>query len=169
MLGVMSQTSPNVVYREVGADRLDDVRPLWEALNAYHSQLSPHFAGEVDGRTFESRKREFLGKADTGKIRIDLVTAGSDAGDIAYCISSVSAKGVTEVDSLFVDARFRGRGMGTELMSRALAWFHATGATAIVVSVMHGNEQAVAFYRRFGFHPRALVMKISPTGNADNR
>lgn len=60
----MSHTSLHVVYREVGADRLDDVRLLWEALNAYHSQLSPHFAGEVDCRTFGSRKREFLAKAD---------------------------------------------------------------------------------------------------------
>ena len=165
----MSHVLPDLVYREVGADRIDDVRVLWEALNAYHSQLSAHFAHEVDRRTFESRKREFLARANTGKVRIDLVTAGSEGTAIAYCLSNVSAEGVAEVDSLFVDTRFRGCGIGTELMRRALAWFRTTAATSLVVSVMHGNDKAVAFYRRFGFQPRTVVMKISPSNDGENR
>jgi diamine N-acetyltransferase len=153
------------VYREIGTDRMDDVRVLWEALNVFHSHLSPHLANEVNARTFESRKRELLAKADAGEVRIEVVAADSDGGDIAYCVSSVSADGVAEVDSLFVDSRFRGCGIGTELMRRALAWFRTAGGASIVVSVMHSNDNAVAFYRRFGFRPRSVVMKMS--ANAD--
>ncbi len=151
-----------LVYREVGADHIDNVQLLWETLNAYHSQLSPQSAKEVGHRTFESRKRELLAKADAGKLRIDLVAAGSNGADVAYCISTVATERVAEIDSLFVDVRFRGCGIGAELMRRALAWFRTMEATSIIVSVMYNNDKAVAFYRRFGFHPRAVTMKMLP-------
>jgi diamine N-acetyltransferase len=155
----MNHTNLQFVYRDVAIERIDEIRPLWEELNAYHLQLSPHFADEVGRRTFEFRKREILAKTQTGKVRIELAAAGPDGADVAYCIATVSADGVAEVDSIFVAARFRGCGIGTELMQRALAWFRAAGATSTVVSVMHGNDEAVAFYRRFGFHPRAVLLR----------
>jgi diamine N-acetyltransferase len=161
----MPPTVPEIAYREVTVDRIDEVRLLWEKLNGYHSQLSPHLAKEMGCRTFDRRKQDLVAKANTGKIRIELVA--DDKQDIAYCISSVLAGGAAEVDSVFVDMQYRGSGIGTELMRRALAWFRAAGATSIIVSVMHGNDKAVAFYQRFGFRPRAIIMKVSGEITAD--
>jgi diamine N-acetyltransferase len=162
---VMPHTVPEIAYREITVDRIDEVRLLWEKLNAYHLELSPHLAKEIDCRTFDRRKQDLAAKANAGKIRIELVA--DDKRDIAYCVSSVLASGVAEVDSVFVDIQFRGSGIGTELMRRALAWFRAAGATSIVVSVMHGNDKALTFYQRFGFRPRAIIMKLSGENTAE--
>ena len=115
-LHAMNHTNLQFVYRNVGIEGIDEIRPLWEQLNAYHVQLSPHFADEVGRRTFEPRRLEIQAKAETGKVRIELAAAGSDGTDVAYCIATVSADEVAEVDSIFVKARFRGCGIGTELM-----------------------------------------------------
>jgi diamine N-acetyltransferase len=160
----MSQTDPQFVYRQVGIDRIDDIRLLWEELNVYHVQFAPLFADEMGSRTFAGRRSEIEAKAASGKVRIELVAAGSDGPDIAYCVASVSADGVAEIDSLFIQSQFRGHGIGSELMHRALAWFRAAGATSTIISVTHGNDKAIAFYRRFGFYPRAVVLRQRDEG-----
>jgi len=151
----MTDAAPAFVYRTVGADGIDAVRPLWEKLRVYYAPL-------LDDRPpflFEPRKQGILGKAAAGKLRIELVSIASHAADIAYCISTVSADGCGEVDSMFVEEHFRGRGVGSELLRRALAWLDSVGASWKVVTVAHGNERTLAFYRRFGFHPRTILLQ----------
>lgn len=150
----MTDAAPVFVYRTVGADSIDAVRPLWEKLRVYHAPL-------LDDRPpflFEPRKQGILSKAAAGKLRIDLVSIASHPADLAYCISSVSADGCGEVDSLFVEEHFRGCGVGSELLRRALAWLDSAGASSKVVTVAHGNEGALALYKRFGFHPRTILL-----------
>jgi diamine N-acetyltransferase len=155
----MSQADPQFVYREVGIDRIDEIRLLWEELNVYHVQFAPVFADEMRSRSFSGRKGEIEAKTACGKVRIELVAAGSDGPDVAYCVASVSADGVAEIDSLFIQSEFRNHGIGSELMRRALAWFRTARATSTIISVTHGNDNAIAFYRRFGFHPRSVLLR----------
>jgi ribosomal protein S18 acetylase RimI-like enzyme len=108
---------------------------------------------------FEPRKQEILTKA--AAIRIELVSAAPDASDIAYCISTVSTNGCGEIDSMFVEEAFRGRGIGSELVGHALAWLENAGAASKVVTVAHANEEALAFYKRFGFQPRTILLEQS--------
>jgi diamine N-acetyltransferase len=157
----MTDTAPTFVYRVVGEDGFDAVRPLWEKLKAYHSPLFTHFAAEHHRHTFEPRKQAILAKAAAGKLRIELVRTALDAADVAYCISTVAADGRGEVDSMFVEESLRGCGIGSELLRRALAWLESTGASSKVVTVAHGNEEALAFYQRFGFHPRTVFLQQS--------
>jgi len=157
----MSDAAPPFAYRVVGEDSLEAVRPLWEKLRAHHSPLLSRFSGEMPPFIFGPRKQEILAKAAAGKIRIELVSIPSDAADIAYCVSTVSAGGRGEVDSMFVEERFRGRGIGSELIRHALAWLESTGASSKVVTVAHANEEALAFYKRFGFHPRTILLQQS--------
>jgi diamine N-acetyltransferase len=161
----MNQTDPQFVYREVGIDRIDELQTLWEELNVHHEQFSPLFADEMRSRTFKGRRGEIEAKAASGKVRIELVAAGSDGPDVAYCVASVSADGVAEIDSLFIQSQFRGCGIGSELMHRALAWFRAAGATSTIISVTHGNDKAIAFYRRFGFYPRSVLLRQRDEGS----
>ena len=155
----MTNSSPIVAYRTVGGDGLDAIRPLWVKLREYHSDWARQFEGESRAYEFESRKKELVAKATTGKLRIELVSTLPDAADVAYCVSSVSADGHGEVDSLFVDAPFRSQGIGSELLRHALAWLESAGATSKAVTVAYGNEGALAFYRRFGFQPRTLWLQ----------
>jgi ribosomal protein S18 acetylase RimI-like enzyme len=151
----MNDGPPAFVYRTVGADGIDAVRPLWEKLRAYHAPL----LDERPPFLFEPRKHGILNKAASGRLRIELVSVDSSRADVAYCISTVSADRCGEIDSLFVDERHRGCGIGSELLRRALAWLEDAGATSKVVTVANGNEGALALYRRFGFHPRKILLQ----------
>src|SRR5215204_2329964 len=99
---------PTFAYRVIGEDGLDAVRPLWEKLRAHHAPLLSRFSGEGPPFDFEARKQEILAKAAGGKIRVELVSIASGEVDIAYCVSTVSAGSRGEVDSMFVEERFRG-------------------------------------------------------------
>ncbi len=148
--------------RLLSADDLDAVRPLWEQLRAHHARLPWPFAGEMHRFDFAARKQELLAKAAGGKLRIELVSTAPAGVDIAYCISTVSAHGGGEVDSLFVEEGFRGRGIGSALVRQALAWLESAGATTTVVSVACANQEALALYQRFGFHPRTVLLQQLP-------
>jgi GNAT superfamily N-acetyltransferase len=151
----MTNAAPAFGYRTVGADGIDAVRSLWEKLRAYHAPL----LGERPPFSFEPRKQGLLGKAAEGRLRIELVSLASHGTDVGYCISSVSAEGCGEVDSMFVEERFRGCGVGSELLRRALAWLDSVGASSKVVTVAHGNAGALALYQRFGFQPRTILLR----------
>jgi diamine N-acetyltransferase len=117
------------------------------------------FLDETPPFLFEPRKRGILAKAAAGKLRIELVSVVSQTTDIAYCITTVSADGCGEIDSMFVEEHFRGCGIGSELVRRALGWLDSVGASSKVVTVAHGNERALAFYKRFGFHPLSILLR----------
>lgn len=157
----MSQDSPQFIYRDVGPEGIEGVRRLWEKLNAHHADLSPRFGEAIRVRTFDVRKQKLLAKGGTDRIRVDLVSAGLDKPSVAYCISTVSDDAVGEIDSLYVNEDLRGQGVGSELMRRALAWLDSKKVTAKIVSVMSDNDEALAFYRRFNFHPRTILLQES--------
>jgi diamine N-acetyltransferase len=150
-------------YRVVGEEDINAVEPLWQKLRAYHSPLLAGFPGAMPPFNFEPRKQELLTKAAPGKIRIELVCTTPDAPDIAYCISTVSKNGQGEIDSMFVEEAFRGRGIGSELVRHALEWLKHVEATSKVVTVAHANEEALAFYTRFGFAPRTILLQQNDT------
>lgn len=146
-------------YHTTDAAGFAAVQPLWEQQRAYHAALPWHFAEDMRRAQFEQRKQEMLNKAAPGKLLVELVSAGADAKAIAYCISTVTAEGVGEIDSLFVEEAFRGGGIGSELIRRSLAWFDRDGATKRTVAVAHANKEALALYERFGFHARTVMMQ----------
>jgi diamine N-acetyltransferase len=158
-MSTSNDSIPTFAYRVIGAEGLEAVRPLWEKLRAHHAPLLSKFSGDAPPFNFEPRKQEILGKAAAGKIRVELVSAAPDAVDIAYCVSTVSAGGRGEIDSMFVEERFRCHGIGSQLVGHALEWMDATGASSKVVTVAHANEAALAFYERFGFQPRTILLQ----------
>lgn len=55
------------------------------------------------------------------------------------------------IDLIAVDPTKRGRGLGSELVSTALGWFHAQGVTYAEVGTQISNIQAIRLYDRLGF------------------
>jgi diamine N-acetyltransferase len=153
----MSDSTSTFSIHEINADGLDEIRPQWERLNTHHAKIATHFSSEIRRRTFTIRKAELLAKA--GILHIDVVRAMPMAQPLPYCISTVSAEGIGEIDSLFVEEAFRGQGLGPELMRRALVWLDSVKVTRKVVSVLSENEEALAFYRRFGFRLRNIELE----------
>jgi GNAT superfamily N-acetyltransferase len=92
------------------------IKTLWEGLNAHHLSKSTHFKKHFSEFTFEKRM-EGLNKRE----RLIVYVAQENRKDIGYCMATIDGLN-REVDSLFVEAAHRGRGVGEELMSCALKW-----------------------------------------------
>jgi len=142
-------------YRSGGVELLDAVEPLWEELRAHHAACSVHFGANLEAVPFRRRREAFERKAREGGLHVEVVRDGER--DVAYCVGTIDASGVAEVESIFVAERFRGRGIGYELMRRVLAWMDVRGARRKVLGVGVGNERAGALYERFGFRPRTVI------------
>ena len=153
-------------YHLLGEDGLDLVQPLWQQLRTYHERFFESLPDPTPKHEFEPRKQALLAKAARGRLRIELVTTTPDRRRIAYSISSISPEGVGEVDSMFVADRYRGRGIGSELLRRSLAWLDDLGASSKLATVAHGNTAALAFYQRHGFQPRTVTLQQFPPGVA---
>lgn len=149
----------DITYQDIGPDEIDLIEPLWEKLRAHHRAMAWRFAAEMDHGTFPDRKKVLLAKP---QLRVDL--AKSDGRPVAYCVTSLSPDGAGQLDSIYVDDPWRGRGIGKELVRRALAWLDQLHARSKTVSVAYGNDPATKLYESFGFHPRTITMKQVPAG-----
>lgn len=79
----------------------------------------------------------------------------AEAGD-ASAIGVVAADhdtstGHTELVSMWVTPESRGSGVARKLIDRVVEWALATGATAVSLWVMRGNDPVVRFYEKAGF------------------
>lgn len=148
-----------VEYRATGIGEIDLIRPLWEQLNEHHRAHAGAFVGCYERMRFEDRCNHFHHLAESGALRLDMAIVPVTGSGIGYCISSLSTDKAGEIESLFVDDAHRSAGIGTELVTRALAWLDSRGAEKKRVSVAAGNEAAWEFYRKFGFYPRMTVLE----------
>lgn len=136
-------------------DRLEEIRPLWEALNQLHHDRSENFSSHFKGFTFEDRTHELMKKTELG-----LFAAGPEKGQgySGYCIAFVE-NGTGEIDSIYIAPDCQGKGLGQLLMDRALDWLDQWGCAKTRISVAQGNEQALAFYDQWGFKQRFVVLE----------
>ncbi len=58
-----------------------------------------------------------------------------------------------ELRRIYLADRWAGAGVGHRLLTAAAAEAAQDGARRLLLAVYHGNEQALAFYRREGFSP----------------
>jgi ribosomal protein S18 acetylase RimI-like enzyme len=101
---------------------------------------------EIAERSFRSG----IGNED----RISFVS--TVAGALAGFVVADRRKGEQpEIDWLIVAPEFRGQGIAQKLMDAALTWIgpHA----AVQLGVIHFNERALAFYRKYGFEDTGRI------------
>lgn len=132
------------------------IKGLWEKLNRLHGELSTHFKDHFATFTFDTRLAQFCEKEHKA-----IFTVMKDGLCVAYVMVSID-HGTGEIDSIFVDEQFRGKGLGASLMEKALSWLDDHACRTIRVSVAEGNEPAMGFYRNFGFFERFTVLQRKP-------
>jgi ribosomal protein S18 acetylase RimI-like enzyme len=76
-------------------------------------------------------------------------------GEIVAAIAGYTWGGICEVKQLWVRADLRGRGLGSELLQRAVAEAEARGCAQVLLSTY--DFQAPAFYARHGFEQIAEI------------
>jgi ribosomal protein S18 acetylase RimI-like enzyme len=145
-----------VQYEVGGPELLESIRPLWLMLREHHRSLRTHFRDEISGREFDERKAQWFAFPPSG-VRVELARARGNL--VGYCVTTIDANRVGEVDSLFILESLRRRGIGDAFMRRALAWLDENNVRDRVIEVAAGNEQVWPFYARYGFYPRRTVLK----------
>ncbi len=149
-----------VVFIEGDESLLDRIQPLWEKLNERHRAVSLHFAGVYAANTFARRRAGLMRKLASGRVMYVVLAYMPSSGEAAgYCVGTASRDGEGEVESIFVDQPFRGRGVADQLMRKTLAWMDGCGVTRKRVEVVFGNEEVVSFYARYGFVPRSTILQ----------
>jgi ribosomal protein S18 acetylase RimI-like enzyme len=80
---------------------------------------------------------------------------------LAYWRHSIDHGGrVAVLDDLWIDAAFRGRGLGARLLRAAIAGMAAVGARAVIVEADPADATTMSFYRRLGFALKGTVLLI---------
>ena len=148
---VSSEDSREII-KELSLDQADQIEPLWQQLNTLHHRKSVHFKDHFAGFTFSDRLEQ-LHTRDGVTIFLALV----DTKKVGYCLSSIHGD-TGEIDSIYIEEPWRNSGIGEHLVHKALQWFKTNGIHQFTVSVAYGNEEAIPFYKKFGFKPRYLVM-----------
>jgi diamine N-acetyltransferase len=150
---------PQINYAQGDQKVLDQVRAMWEELNRYHCERSQHFKQHYLEMTWQKRRYTLLKKAVGGMLLVEVASDEFAGQKVGYAISSINDEKTGELESLYVDAAYRGSGIGDRLMQDALKWMDINGAVSKQVEVSVGNEVAWGFYGRFGFKPRKTMLK----------
>ena len=84
-------------------------------------------------------------------------------------IAETGVPGDQEIRRLYVLVDWQGRGIGSALMTAALAHRRIAGDSTVFLTVWEDNAQAQAFYRRHGFAVVGSCALMLANGPADGR
>ncbi len=147
-----------ISYFETDENELDLIKDLWQKLNHHHQLRSKNFHQDYLNLPFENRKDELIKKSNKGKLRLDLALDNTINKVVGYCISSFSYEN-GEIDSIFIEEKFRMMGIGDTLMKRALSWMDSNNVENRQVKISVGNDIAIKFYNQYGFHQKHIILK----------
>jgi ribosomal protein S18 acetylase RimI-like enzyme len=143
---------------EGGPALLDSIAPLWRKLTRHHAGISVYFSDEFLAMRWPSRRADLLQKSREGGLHISLASAPGRKQLLGYCVAVIDKRGHGEIESLYVDDGFRGKGAGSALVNPIITWFEKKKVKSTSVNVAIGNESAFEFYRKWGFHPRVTSL-----------
>lgn len=138
-------------------DQIDQVQHLWRELMQSNIRSSVYFAEYFRTFQFETRKELLAQKIAEGfAVRIFLL---NDDWHDGFCLISYhKIRSCAEIEMIFVRDELRRQGHGSCLMNAALETLHHENIKNISLNVTYGNDGAIRFYEKYGFHPFALEM-----------
>jgi ribosomal-protein-alanine N-acetyltransferase len=142
----MADPTHPVSIRHIGPAGLDD---LVEAQNRI---FADYLVPIHSGRAFFI---DFM-KSVGGDLRNVLVAV--DAGRIVGYVNPIQDRREGWIGGIGVMPGYRGRGIGTDLMSAAERVLNDRGATDIYLEVIEGNHRAQRLYERLGYRPRRKLL-----------
>jgi ribosomal protein S18 acetylase RimI-like enzyme len=157
-----------------GAERIDDVEPLWRVMHQHHRSVAGHLAAVAPFRSDDEswvRRRAFyerlLAKPDSFFLLAE--REGRLVGYAAVAVGGTEAslevgRRVGSLESLSVLPQERGHGLGGRLMDAVFEELRQLGVVEISLAVMEGNDDAWRFYERLGLVPylRLTIGRVPP-------
>ena len=154
----MSQAK--VAIERVGAERIEELGPLYIALHEHHAAIRPQLAGaqargaEDSWRRRRRRYEDWLGQPGA----FALLARPETGGAVGFAVVTVEdaydswdcGERIGDVHDIAVLPAARGAGLGGELLARVAAELAADGVSHYRLLVLNGNDDAVRFYERAG-------------------
>ncbi len=103
-----------------------------------------------------------LGREDLGRVWLIDVN-GAPVGYLILCFGYSIEKGGRDamVDEFFIDANYRGRGVGRRALEQLIAEARTLGIVSVFLEVDRNNEPAQRLYVRAGFTTREKYMLMA--------
>jgi len=161
----------DVAITRAGAERIDDLEPLWQAMHAHHRSVAGHLEAVAPFRSPEEswRRRRahyerVLAEPDTFLLLAE--RNGRAVGCALVLVTGTQAslevgERVADLDTFSVLPDERGQGLGGRLLDEVYAELRRRGIGELALVVMEGNDDAVRFYERRGLIPY-LTFMIGP-------
>jgi ribosomal protein S18 acetylase RimI-like enzyme len=154
-----------VTIVEIGKDRLDDLEPLWKALQEHHIKVGAHLGeARTPEESWAIRRQDYEAKFDEEGVLVLL--AEFDGSPVGYAFVKHRGKSATyripeptaELKTLSVVPEYRGRGIGDLLMQEVFTRLRERGIRELAIGVVATNDGAIRFYERYGFFKRYITM-----------
>ena len=112
--------------------------------------IERHF-GPVGGRDWRERKARDV--TTDCEVQPEGVFIAETEGEVVGYITTRLDRftGIGRIPNLAVDERFRGQGLGSELIQFAIDWMRGQGMSMAKIETLEQNERGQALYPRFGF------------------
>lgn len=143
-----------MIVRRLNSTEVHRIETCVRELAVYHNAVPSEFQGIYPLLPVELFLKNAAAAVRGGGTVVEAIEDGGEI--LAFCKTSFAAQYGT-LDHLFVTERCRGLGYGKILMDRAMALFAEREITKIDIKVVAGNN-AAAFYERYGFRLRAVVL-----------
>jgi RimJ/RimL family protein N-acetyltransferase len=137
----------DLTVRQATPADLDALLDLLEAVAAERRFIATEPPVDRSGR-----RLEFLRMLEGGGCFIVAEANGEVVGSLG-----VEARRCRGDLGMGVAAEWRGRGVGTALLSAAIAWARESGLHKLVLEVFPHNEAALALYAKFGFEQEGYL------------
>lgn len=156
------EVAADVRIRPAVADDVDVIAALNAAL--FREDAGQHDPSRDQGWPQREGRSYFGGVLADQRCICYLAVCGDDA--VGYLVGRLREGGGTrplrlaDLESMYVQERFRSQGVGAHLVARFLGWAGQHGADRAAVQAYAANERAIGFYHRIGFRPMVLSLEL---------
>ncbi len=148
------------VVRPAGRDDVDQLLDLLESVAAEGRWIGTE--APVDR---VARRRQIIETVE-GSDRAARFVAEAGGALVGNLWIDLRTYGVADLGML-VAREWRGRGVGSALMERGIAWAREAGAHKVALQLWPHNHAALALYRKFGFVQEGLLRRHYPRRNGE--
>ena len=96
-----------------------------------------------------------------------LWVAEEDSRILGFCLLHLLSESKIELSKIYLLPECHGKGVASLLMEKALRYAKNVGAKVVTLSVFHGNNRAISFYKKYGFKKVGSI--DFPMGNEIHR
>ncbi|MEY3743522.1 MAG: hypothetical protein RLZZ541_577 [Pseudomonadota bacterium] len=141
-----------ISYLQAQSTDIADLVCLLATLFSIEQDFNPDFSNQEKGLALLIRS------PNTGTICVAKNTNGKVIGMVSAQLVISTAQGTPSawVEDMVVEEAYRGKGIGKQLLQRALDWAKAKGATRAQLLVDLSNGEALGYYQHLQWEPTQL-------------